>query len=139
MGSNHQTFEFKARFSELREGLDILHESIERVREATGRASDDLPLMLFETALGEIGGNVLTHGRPPGTALPVEYVLSLRDGTLVASLTDSGASVHEHLSREMPGHDREEGRGLAMARALLDELGYERSGGINRWRLVKRL
>ena len=95
--------------------------------------------MLFETALGEIGGNVLTHGRPPGTERPIEYVLSLEGGTLVASLTDSGSSVHEHLSRDMPGHDQEAGRGLVMARALLDELGYERHGDINRWRLVKRL
>ena len=139
MGSNHETFEFRARFSDLHEGLDILHDSIERLRVATGRARDDRSLMLFETALGEIGGNVLTHGRPPGTELPIEYALSLDRGTIVASLTDSGSSVHEHLSREMPGHDHEAGRGLAMARALLDELGYERDGDINRWRLVKRL
>jgi len=26
-----------------------------------------------------------------------------------------------------------------MARSLLDELGYERDGEVNRWRLVKRL
>ena len=100
---------------------------------------DDLPLLLFETALGEIGSNVLTHGRPPGTELPVEYELRFDDGVLEASLSDSGAPVHEHLGREMPGHESEEGRGLAIARSLLDELGYERRGGINRWRLVKRL
>jgi serine/threonine-protein kinase RsbW len=139
MGSNHQTFEFRASISELHEGLDILHESIDRLREATGRAVDDRPLMLFETALGEIGGNVLTHGRPAGTERPIEYLLRFDHGTLVASLTDSGSIVHEHLGREMPDHASETGRGLAMARALLDELGYERDGEINRWRLVKRL
>ena len=139
MRSNNHEFEFVATFSDLHEGLDVLHLSIDRLRKATGRAPDDRPLMLFETALGEIGGNVLTHGRPPGTERPVEYVLHLDGGTLVASLTDSGSPVHEHLSREMPGHDSERGRGLAMARALLDELGYERDGGLNRWRLVKRL
>jgi serine/threonine-protein kinase RsbW len=139
MGSNHQTFEFRASIADLREGLDILHESVARLREATGRAEDDRPLMLFETALGEIGGNVLTHGRPPGTERPIEYTLRYDHGTVVASLTDSGATVHEHLGREMPGHHSESGRGLAMARTLLDELGYERDGEINRWRLVKRL
>lgn len=29
--------------------------------------------------------------------------------------------------------------GLTIARALLDELGYERDGRLNRWRLMKRL
>ena len=95
--------------------------------------------MLFETALGEIGSNVLTHGRPSGTELPVDYRLRLAGGRVEASLTDSGAPVHQHLAREMPGHESEEGRGLAMARSLLDELGYEREGGLNRWRLVKTL
>lgn len=139
MGTNHQTFVFTAEFTELDEGLDILHRSIEHLREATGRARDDRALILFETALGEIGSNVLTHGRPPGTETPVEYTLRLEGGTLVASLSDSGVPVHEHLSREMPTQDSETGRGLAMARSLLDELGYERDGDLNRWRLVKRL
>ena len=138
MGGDHK-FEFRASFSELDEGLDILHQSIDRLRRATGRAPDDRPLLLFETALGEIGGNVLTHGRPAGTDVPVDYALRFDGGTVVASLTDSGSPVHEHLSREMPDRDSEAGRGLAIARSLLDELGYERDGGYNRWRLVKKL
>jgi serine/threonine-protein kinase RsbW len=133
------TFEFHATFAELDEGLDVLHLSIERFREATGRQPDDRPLMLFETALGEIGSNVLTHGRPPGTERPVEYDLRFEQGVLVASLTDSGPPVHEHLGREMPDVDSEAGRGLAMARSLVDELGYERVGEVNTWRLTKNL
>ena len=95
--------------------------------------------MLFETALGEIGSNVLTHGRPPGTERSVDYVLRYDGGVVEASLTDSGAAVHEHLAREMPAHESESGRGLAIARSLLDELGYQRDGEVNRWHLVKRL
>lgn len=138
MGQNG-AFEFHATFAELDEGLDVLHLSIERFREATGRQPDDRPLMLFETALGEIGSNVLTHGRPPGTERPVDYDLRFEGGVLVASLTDSGPPVHEHLSREMPDVDSEAGRGLAMARSLVDELGYERVGEVNTWRLTKTL
>ena len=139
MGSDRKTFEFHATFSELDEGLDIMHLSIQRLRKAVGRGDDDGPLLLFETALGEIGSNVLTHGRPPGTERPIAYALRFDGGTLVASLDDSGSPVHEHLAREMPAHHSESGRGLAMARSLLDELGYERDGEVNRWRLVKRL
>jgi anti-sigma regulatory factor (Ser/Thr protein kinase) len=39
----------------------------------------------------------------------------------------------------MPGVDKESGRGLALARTLLDDFGYERDGDVNRWRLVKKL
>jgi serine/threonine-protein kinase RsbW len=139
LSSTNGAFEFRATFAGLDEGLDILHRSIERLRAATGRESNDVGLLLFETALGEIGSNVLTHGRPAGTEQPVEYRLRFMHGVVEASLTDSGAPVHEHLAREMPGHESEAGRGLAIARSLLDELGYERDGDLNRWRLVKRL
>ncbi|HKW60710.1 MAG TPA: ATP-binding protein [Candidatus Dormibacteraeota bacterium] len=131
-------FEFRATFSELDEGLDVLHRSVERLRRATGRGPDDRELMLFETALGEIGSNVLTHGRPSGLR-PVDYALRLEGAKVVASLSDWGPPVHEHLAREMPAVESEDGRGLAMARSLLDELGYEREGDRNHWLLVKRL
>jgi len=137
VGSNH--FEFRASLSDLGEGLDVLHQSVERLRRAVGRDADDLSIIHFETALGEIGSNVLTHGRPRGTTRPVEYSLLLDGDEIVASLTDSGPMVHEHLGREMPSLEHEDGRGLAIARSLLDELGYERVGDLNRWRLVKRL
>jgi serine/threonine-protein kinase RsbW len=139
VSSPNGAFEFHATFAELEEGLDTLHRSIDRLRAATGRESDDMGLLLFETALGEIGSNVLTHGRPAGTKHPVDYRLRFVRGVVEASLTDSGAPVHDHLGRQMPGHESEAGRGLAMARSLLDELGYERDGDLNRWRLVKRL
>ncbi len=139
MRAVRHNFEFRASFSDLDEGLGILHQSIERLRSALGRAEDDRPLMLFETALGEIGSNVLTHGRPADADRPVDYALRFEGGTVEASLSDSGQAVHEHLAREMPDHESERGRGLAIARSLLDELGYERDGDVNRWRLVKRL
>jgi serine/threonine-protein kinase RsbW len=139
LGPTEEPFEFRATLTVLDEGLDTIHRSVELLREATRRSADDRSLLLFETALGEIGANVLTHGRPAGVDLPVEYAIKLVQGTVVASFIDPGPPVHNHQAREMPGHTSEDGRGLALARSLLDELGYHRDGEVNRWRLVKRL
>lgn len=132
-------FEFRATLTQLEDGLETLHESIERIRSSAPSPLDARNLMLFETALGEIGANVLTHGRPGDAAVPVEYELSFDGETVRASFADAGPPVHNHLGREMPGLESEDGRGLILARTLLDELGYERDGEVNRWRLVKRL
>ena len=95
--------------------------------------------MLFESAVAEIGANALTHGRRGGAAGSVEYVLRLDGRTAMATFTDRGAPVHNHVTRSMPEPTSEAGRGLAIARQVLDELGYERDGEINKWLLVKRL
>jgi serine/threonine-protein kinase RsbW len=96
--------------------------------------------MLFESALAEIGANVLTHGRLDGPDdAPVEFKLRLEGHTALATFVDRGPAVHNHLTRAMPEAHSESGRGLAIARQVLDELGYEREGEINKWRLVKRL
>jgi serine/threonine-protein kinase RsbW len=137
--SHTEPFEFHATLSHLDEGLEALHESVRKLREASGRGADDRNLMHFEIALAEIGANVLTHGRPSGTDPPVEYRLWLDDDTAHASFVDGGPAVEEVLSRAMPDPASETGRGLPMARWLLDELLYKRDGEVNQWRLVKRL
>jgi serine/threonine-protein kinase RsbW len=108
---------------------------------ASGPASlDDTNVMLFESALGEIGANALTHGRRDRPAeAPIEYRLRLEGHMAIATFVDRGPPVHNHLTRAMPEPLSETGRGLAIARQVLDELGYEREGEINTWRLVKRL
>jgi serine/threonine-protein kinase RsbW len=140
LGTSHQEpFEFHANLTDLDPALTTLHDSVQLLRAATGRAEDDQALMHFETALGEIGANVLTHGRPNGRDQPIDYVLRLDDGKASASFVDHGPAVEDHLARAMPDVYSEAGRGLAIARSLLDELGYRREGGLNKWRLVKRL
>ncbi len=113
---------------------------MQRLREQAQGQIDETNLMLFESALAEIGANTLTHGRREGpTDAPVEYKLRLEGRTAMATFTDRGPPVHNHLTRAMPEPTSEAGRGLAIARQVLDELGYEREGEINKWRLVKRL
>ena len=137
--SGQETFEFQAALTELEPGLDLIHRTLDGLRAATGRPADDQRLILFEIALAEIGGNVLTHGRPAGSQRAVDFELRYRDGTVEALFADGGPPAFEHLEREMPGHENEDGRGLALSRSVLDSLGYERDGELNRWHLVMRL
>jgi serine/threonine-protein kinase RsbW len=120
--------------------LDTLHHSVDLLREQTGRGPGDRNLILFETALAEIGSNVLIYTGKHGTSgPPVEYELRLEAGTATASFADRGPPIHNQLSRAMPAPMSEAGRGIAIARKVLDELRYKRDGEVNYWRLVKRL
>jgi serine/threonine-protein kinase RsbW len=113
---------------------------VELLRERTGRGAEDRNLILFETALAEIGSNVLIYtGKHGAGGTPVEYDLRLEAGTATASFTDQGPPIHNQVPRAMPPPTSEAGRGLAIARKVLDELGYKRDGEVNHWRLVKRL
>ena len=133
-------FEFHATLTRLDDGLETLHQSVQLLREKTGRAVDDRNLMLLEIALAEIGANVLMYGREPTSKdRSVEYKLHADADAATASFTDRGPPVHNQLKRAMPAPMSEAGRGLAIARKVLDELGYERDGEVNTWRLVKRL
>jgi serine/threonine-protein kinase RsbW len=110
------------------------------LRGRAGRTADDRNLILFETALAEIGSNVLIYtGKHGVDGTPVEYDLYLDADTATASFTDRGPPIHNQLTRAMPAATSEAGRGLAIARKVLDELGYKRDGEVNTWRLVKRL
>jgi serine/threonine-protein kinase RsbW len=133
-------FEFRATLQDIDDALDTLHHSVQLLRERAGGAVDDTNVMLFESAIAEIGANVLTHGRRGVAAdAPIKYTLRLEGHLATATFTDRGPPVHNHLTRAMPEATSEAGRGLAIARQVLDELGYERGGEINTWRLVKRL
>jgi serine/threonine-protein kinase RsbW len=57
-----------------------------------GREHPDLDreaLMLFETAVIEVAGNVVEHGRPPGQ-VQWSFHLEVRPETLTGRLSDSG-------------------------------------------------
>jgi serine/threonine-protein kinase RsbW len=124
----------------LETGLDTIHGAVELLRRRMGRASSDLPLMQFEIALAEIGSNALRYGHRPGSEKPrVEFELRMDSNTVKSLLTDRGPALHNPLTHSMPAQTSEAGRGLALARKVLDELGYERKGEVNKWRLVKRL
>jgi len=120
------------------ETLDLLHGLLAR---AGAEHPDITPadLMMFETAVIEIAGNVVEHGVPPGEVTYGFRLVVLPD-RLEGTLWDSGAPLPEAPLEQgsvMPGEWREEGRGLALAGTVLDDLSCQRVAGGNRWRMTR--
>ena len=115
--------------------LNLLHELLA----AAGKENPDLPvidLMMFETAVIEIAGNVVEHGLPPG-GVAYHFRLSVDPERLQAVLTDYGLPVLRGVDVEMPDGSAESGRGLALAAAALDTFSYSRSGNRNCWQMTR--
>jgi serine/threonine-protein kinase RsbW len=119
------------------ESLNLLHDLLDRV----GREHPEISpadLMLFETAVIEVAGNVVEHGKPHGhVAWP--FPLEVLDDRLGARLSDSGEEYPGGTwGTTMPADPmQEDGRGLALATAVLDALTYERRDHVNHWRMVR--
>ena len=93
----------------------------------------------FGTALVELAGNVVEHA-DDGRGLTCEIRVTAADDALAAQLQDTGRLAEVELGeRPMPDALAERGRGLALVQRLVDDLAYERDGGINRWRIERRL
>jgi serine/threonine-protein kinase RsbW len=120
------------------ESLNLLHDLLDRVsREHPDVDSADL--MLFETAVIEVAGNVVEHGQPPGR-VTWTFRIDIRPDGLEASLSDSGEEYPGGTwGTEMPADPMQEsGRGLALATAVLDSLTYDRRGDANHWQMTRR-
>jgi serine/threonine-protein kinase RsbW len=120
------------------DSLNLLHDLLEQVggEHPELTASD---LMLFETAVIEVAGNVVEHGKPPGE-VSWTFRLAVRPDRLEGTLSDSGEEYPGGAwGTDMPDTMEEDGRGLALATAVLDSLVYERAGDVNEWTMVRRL
>ena len=120
------------------ESLDLLHGLLERV----GQDHPDLDagdLMMFETAVIEVAGNVVEHGQPRGR-VTWAFRLSVLPDRLEAQLSDSGEEYPGGTwGTSMPDDLlQEDGRGLALATAVLHSLDYQRSSAANHWTMLRR-
>jgi serine/threonine-protein kinase RsbW len=103
-------------------------------------AYDHVPLPVrtqVGIAVGEIGANIIEHAAQEGPVRLRFEVLVLRDEVRVF-FTDHGSPAQIDLpGAAMPDQMAESGRGLALARAVLDRLSYTRSWA-NHWLLVSK-
>lgn len=113
------------------QGLKSLHRLVERAEDAYPDV-DPEAFMMMETAVIEIAGNVVEHGLPPGQ-ISWKVVLRVADDVLEGVLSDDGQEYAGDLSAMMPDPLAESGRGIPLARAVLDELSYSREDGKNVW------
>jgi serine/threonine-protein kinase RsbW len=108
----------------------------------------------FETAVAEIGSNIVRHAYPPqGEGGPLRLRLQAFPDRVEAVFSDNGVPYRPPVSTSTPAPGdsdgvppedafslKEGGYGLELARAAVDDLDYQRTaGGENVWRLVKRL
>ena len=119
------------------DSLDEVHALFARL----WAAADDVQLrdrIAFETAVSEVAANIVEHAAR-GEAVAMRLVLRAPDDRVEANLEDLGYPYEAPAGRP-PAADpmAEHGRGLMIARALTDELVYERDGGVNRWFLLRR-
>jgi len=119
------------------ESLNPLHDLLERV----GREHPDVEpgdLTMFETAVIEVAGNVVEHGRPLGR-VSWTFRLSVLPDRLEGELSDSGDAYAGTWGPAMPSDLlQEDGRGLALATAVLDSLEYQRAATENHWTMLRR-
>lgn len=92
----------------------------------------------FETAVAEVAANIVEHAAA-GCAITMVLDVCAYPDRIEARFRDTGCVAPAHvLDTRMPGCDAEDGRGIALARASVDDLAYERDGAVNRWRVVRR-
>lgn len=95
----------------------------------------DLDRMMFEMAVIELAGNVVRH-RHSDTGFECRITLRVSRARLEAVICDSGDPVDVDIAAAaLPDDLAEQGRGLPMARAAVDELTYDRVDGLNYWRI----
>lgn len=123
------------------EQVDALQDEIARLWESVPAVSS-ADRIRFEMALVEIFANIVEHSvrHHPGPPLrQVTIDLRITDAVVEAQFADDGRPVVLDLSDvTMPPPDAEDGRGLALTIAAVDDLAYEREGDINRWTVTCR-
>lgn len=115
-------------------------DQVDTALEKTWHSHDHVPdsvRMEMAIAVGEISANILEHAAKDGP-VPLRMLLRVLPDRVHVCFVDGGRPAAIDVGRAaMPDQMAESGRGLALARAVLDRLHYKRSFA-NHWTLVSR-
>jgi serine/threonine-protein kinase RsbW len=118
------------------DGIDAIHELIESLWAQQPQLSDR-DRMRFETAVIEVATNIIEHatkGLPKPNKVTIDLQLIAGPDRITARFRDDGSEAKVDLSDvQMPDATAEVGRGIALARALVDDVTYRRSASTNIW------
>ena len=124
---------------EVDSGQDALEE-IEQLLASAWSAHPHIPELIrtqIAIATGEIGANILEHATA-GHLLRVAMEVRVLANEVWVEFTDNGGPLHVDLNAvSLPDDMAERGRGLPLAKAVLDRLIYERDA-LNHWTLVSK-
>lgn len=122
-------------------------EAIEAVHNELDSIWEDAPFvpsmdqMVFTTAVIETASNVVQHGRPlAGDPVELGVTMTVSPFRLQAKVSAYNAvePIVPPEDAQMPEDDAaESGRGLALIKALVTTLTFERQDGANTWILAK--
>ena len=88
-------------------------------------------------AAGEIGANIVEHAAA-GQPVRIRMVVRVLPNEVWVEFTDEGVPLQVDLATvHLPDDFAERGRGLALAKAVLERLSYERNAA-NHWTLVSK-
>lgn len=117
--------------------LEKVHRLLQRVWDTSPDVSG-ADRTMFESAVAEIAANIIEHG----CAMPTttcNLTIEVSPDRLDARFTDDGVAVLVNVdAASMPDALAERGRGLAIAKAALDVLAYERHNNSNLWTLSRK-
>ena len=106
---------------------------------ATSARVSETDRTMFETAVIEIAGNIIQHGSVEAS-INCTLTIEVYPDRLDARFSDDGIQAQvDPDAASMPDAFAESGRGLAIAKAALHALAYERHNNKNIWTLSRLL
>lgn len=119
-----------------REYLEKVHRLLQQLW-ATSPDVSGADRTMFETAVVEIAANIVEHGCAEAST-SCSLTIEVYPDRLDARFKDDGTAALVNVdTASMPGPLAERGRGLAIAKAALDVLVYERHDNNNVWTLSR--